>query len=256
MPNYQCSECGSKNTDEFTETQIHCRDCGAITDKNAEYIPPEPEENPNFDKPSTSWSKTVKIHDSTEKNIARTLSTIITIIDQLELPPNIAEQAAENYRKIFIKTNFKGRRLASIAAACTYLASKQENYPVSLTLIAETANVERKHVGRDYKFILSKTRKKKPRTRVRDYQNCLEKIIETPKHRNIAEKVIEGARTAGLTQGVNPLGVLAASAYYSAKILGIKTTYRQMAESSRITQRTIKRRKKELTEALLVEVFL
>jgi len=254
----QCCECGSNNVTEFSGDRLHCLDCGVLQDKNQKYTPILNEDNTISKTVSeSSWKKVVKVGNSEEKNIARTLGVIIKIVDELKLGRDVTEQAAENYRRLYIKSSFKGRKLASIAASCVYLACKQRKRPVSLTKIAETADIPRKAVGRDYKYLLSRTRsKRRPITLGQDYTICLNKLAKSEEHRRISLQILDAARSSKLTLGVNPLGVVAGCVYYSAKILGIKTTFRKLSEISRVTEKTIQTRNKELMNSLQVEIKL
>jgi len=59
-----------------------------------------------------------------------------------------------------------------------------------------------------------------------------------------------------ITNGRDPIGVLAAASYIACRLTGEKKTQREIAEVARITEATIRNRCKELTKHVLFTIAL
>jgi transcription initiation factor TFIIB len=70
------------------------------------------------------------------------------------------------------------------------------------------------------------------------------------KEEEIANKILVTARKIGLTCGRGPRGLVAAASYIASVLVGERRTQREIAETAKVTEVTIRNRYKELVEKL------
>ncbi|MCA9485604.1 MAG: hypothetical protein KC506_02050, partial [Nanoarchaeota archaeon] len=128
------------------------------------------------------------------------------------------------------------------------------NIPRTLDEISEASDVERKEIGRTYRFIVRKLKIKVTPSSPKDYILRFSSILHlSPKTQNEAFKILKKADISELTSGRGPAGIAAAALYVAALLNDEKKTQREVADVAGITEVTIRNRYKELTERLGLE---
>ncbi|MBU0907432.1 MAG: hypothetical protein KKE05_04730, partial [Nanoarchaeota archaeon] len=116
------------------------------------------------------------------------------------------------------------------------------------------SDVERKEIGRTYRFIVRKLKIKVTPSSPKDYILRFSSILHlSPKTQNEAFKILKKADISELTSGRGPAGIAAAALYVAALLNDEKKTQREVADVAGITEVTIRNRYKELTERLGLE---
>lgn len=100
------------------------------------------------------WQRRIRVSDATERNLAFALSEITKIANNLNLPKNILETASLIYRKAVKERLIRGRSIQGVTSAAIYLACRQCGLPRTLEEIAQASNVNKKEVGRSYRFLI------------------------------------------------------------------------------------------------------
>lgn len=151
----------------------------------------------------------------------------------------------------------RGRSIEAVIAACVYAACRLLKVPRTLDEIADVSRVDKKEIGRSFRFIarhLNLTPKKlfvKPT----DYVNKFaDELGLSEKVRRRAIEILEEAYQRGLTSGKSPAGLVAAALYIASLMEGEKRTQREVAEVARVTEVTVRNRYKELVEKLNLKV--
>ncbi|AEH23741.1 transcription initiation factor IIB [Pyrococcus yayanosii] len=199
------------------------------------------------------WQSRLRVSDAAERNLAFALSELDRITAQLKLPKHVEEEAARLYREAVRRGLIRGRSIESVIAACVYAACRLLKVPRTLDEISDISRVDKKEIGRSYRFIarnLNLTPKKlfvKPT----DYVNKFaDELGLSEKVRRKAVEILEEAYRKGLTSGKSPAGLVAAALYIASLLEGEKRTQREVAEIARVTEVTVRNRYKELVEKL------
>jgi transcription initiation factor TFIIB len=100
------------------------------------------------------WQRRIRVSDATERNLAFALSEITKISNNLNLPKNILETASVIYRKAVKERLIRGRSIQGVTSAAIYLACRQCGLPRTLDEIAQSSTVNKKEVGRSYRFLI------------------------------------------------------------------------------------------------------
>ena len=203
------------------------------------------------------WDRRSKISDSGERNLAFALSELTKWTYKLNLPRNVLDTAALNYRQAINKHLIRGRSIRGIAAASIYMACRQCNVIRTLDEVTKEAHISKKEMGRNYRFLLRVLRTKvpaaDPQRYVSRFVNQLQLSGETEM---IALKIIEQATEMKITIGRGPAGMAAAATYLASFLMDDRRTQGEIAKGANVTEVTIRNRYKELSKRLLFRVMI
>ena len=203
------------------------------------------------------WQRRIRVSDATERNLAFALSEISKIVNNLNLPKNIQETASVIYRKAVKEGLIRGRSIQGVTAATIYVACRQCGVARTLDDIAQASIVNKKEVGRCYRFLLNQLNYYIPPVKTSQYltkfsnQLTMEGTAE-----EIAHRILFVAKELKLTSGRGPAGIAAAASYIASTLTGERRTQREVAEIAQVTEVTIRNRYKELAERLQFIVYL
>jgi len=203
------------------------------------------------------WQRRIRVSDATERNLAFALSEISKIANSLSLPKNILETASVIYRKAVKERLIRGRSIQGVTAAAIYVACRQCGLARTLDEIAQASNINKKEVGRSYRFLVKELDyfipPLKPSQYVTKFSN---QLTMQGKVEEIAHKILAAAKELKLTSGRGPTGIAAAASYIASVLTGERKTQREIAEIAQVTEVTIRNRYKELVERLQFVISL
>jgi len=203
------------------------------------------------------WQRRIRVSDATERNLAFALSEITKISNNLNLPKNILETASVIYRKAVKEKLIRGRSIQGVTSAAIYLACRQCGLPRTLDEIAQCSMVNKKEVGRSYRFLVRELNYSIPPLRPSQYiTKFSNQLTMQGKVEEIAHKILASAKELKLTSGRGPTGIAAAASYVASVLTGERKTQREIAEIAQVTEVTIRNRYKELVERLLFQISI
>jgi len=195
-----------------------------------------------------------RVSTSIERNLRLAMAELRVISSYLNLPNVVRDEAARIYNYVLQRGLVRGRSMESVIAACLYAACRSYDIPRTLDEMATASDVERKEIGRTYRFIIRKLGITIKQSSPKDYVSRFSSVLKlSPKTQNDALKVLREAEEAELTSGRGPAGIAAAALYVAALINDEKKTQREVADVAGITEVTIRNRYKELIEKLKLE---
>jgi transcription initiation factor TFIIB len=172
----------------------------------------------------------------------------------LDLPNVVKDEAARVYNFVLQRGLIRGRSMESVIASCIYAACRSYSIPRTLDEISAASEVERKEIGRTYRFIVRKIGIKVTPSSPKDYISRFASVLHlSPKTQNEALKILKKAEITELTSGRGPAGIAAAALYVAALLNDEKKTQREVADVAGITEVTIRNRYKELLDKLDLE---
>lgn len=289
----KCPECGSINLvyDE-QKGEITCKDCGLVIEEKMVDLGQEwrqfeegqkrgrsgaPLSIQKFDKGLTTnigeisdiyrlkgtkktrkflrlkkWQE--RVSTSIERNLRLAMVELRRVASFLNLPNVVKDEASRIYNFVLQRGMVRGRGMESVIAACIYAACRSYNIPRTLDEIANASDVDRKEIGRTYRFITRKLVIKVTPSNPKDYIPRFASILHlSPRTQNNALKILRKAEFLELTSGRGPAGIAAAALYVAALLNDEKRTQREVADVAGITEVTIRNRYKELLEKLDLE---
>jgi len=195
-----------------------------------------------------------RISTAIERNLKLALAELKRVASYLKLPGSVEEEAARVYTMAVQKGLVRGRSMESVVAGALYAACRRHEVPRTLDELSEASGIEKKEIGRTYRFV---TRElgitilpSNPADYIARFSSALKLSAETQSN---AIEILESAQKAELTSGRGPTGIAAAALYVSALLHGEKRTQREVADVAGVTEVTIRNRYKELLDKLKLE---
>jgi transcription initiation factor TFIIB len=203
------------------------------------------------------WQQRIRVSNATERNLAFALTELDRVASRLSLPKNVRETASMVYRKAVEKGLIRGRSIEGVAAASLYAACRQCKVPRTLDEIANAAKINRKEIGRTYRFVSRELGiSLKPTTPVDYVPRFGSELNLSGEVQSKAIEILKKAMSQELTSGRGPTGVSAAAIYIASVLLGERRTQREVADVAGVTEVTIRNRYKELAERLDIEITI
>ena len=195
-----------------------------------------------------------RISTAIERNLKLALAELKRVSSYLKLPKSVEEEAARIYTLAVQRGLVRGRSMESVVAGSLYASCRRHDVPRTLDELSEASGIEKKEVGRTYRFV---TRElgitilpSNPADYIARFATSLKLTAET---QSKAIELLERAQKAELTSGRGPTGIAAAALYVATLLHGEKRTQREVADVAGVTEVTIRNRYKELLEELNLE---
>jgi transcription initiation factor TFIIB len=198
------------------------------------------------------WHK--RLIESKDRNLSFALSELQRIISFLNLPKPVHERIARYYEEAVDKGLVRGRSIESVIAALVYAVSRQFGTPRTLDEIAEASGLEKREIGRTYRYVARELNVRILPADPKDFVPRFCSILNlSDKVQAQAIKILNKAKKFDITSGKGPTGVAAAAIYIACVLVGEKRTQREVASIVNVTEVTIRNRYKELVEKLGLE---
>ncbi len=192
-----------------------------------------------------------RISTAIERNLKFALAELRRVASYLHIPPIVEERAARTYRMAAERGLVRGRSMESVVAGVLYAACRKYTIPKTLDEIASAFPLDKKEVGKTYRFICRELGIRILPTNPLDYVYRFSSELNlAPKTQSKAIEIIKAAQEKEITSGKGPTGIAAAALYVAALLSGDKRTQREVADVARVTEVTIRNRYKELIEKL------
>ncbi len=193
----------------------------------------------------------IRISTAIERNLKVALAELKRVSSFLKLPKSVEEEAARIYRLAVQKGLVRGRSMESVVAGALYAACRRHEVPRTLDEMGEASGIEKKEIGRTYRFVTRELeisiKPSNPADYIPRFASALKLSAET---QSKAVEILEMARDIELTSGRGPTGIAAAALYVASLIHGEKRTQREVADVAGVTEVTIRNRYKELIKRL------
>lgn len=203
------------------------------------------------------WHKRASIATSMERNLAIALSELDRIASYLGLPDSIRESAALLYRKCIKAELIRGRLIESVVSAVIYATCRLHGIPRTLDEISKVSGIEKKEIGRAYRFVRRELDLEVPLTDPSQYVPKFTAALKlSGKVQEKAILLLKKAVAKGLISGRGPTGVAAAAVYIASAMFGERRTQKEVADVAGVTEVTIRNRYRELKKELGLKVAL
>jgi transcription initiation factor TFIIB len=203
------------------------------------------------------WQSRIRVSDATERNLTFALSELDRMASNLDLQKNLRECSAKIYRDAVEAHLIRGRSIEGVAAASLYAACRMYKIPRTLNEIADVARVDKKEIGRSFRFISNELMLNLNPTKPIDFlPRFISELQLTTKCHKTAKAVIRMAEERGLTSGRGPTGVCAAAIYTATILTKERRTQRKVARITGVTEVTVRNRFSELIENIDLGISL
>ncbi len=197
------------------------------------------------------WQERIRTKDAGERNLQFALSEIDRMSSSLGIPDSVREVASVLYRKALSEDLIRGRSIEGVATACLYAACRREGLPRSLEEIEAVSRVERKEIGRTYRYVSQTLGLEMQPVDPKQYvPRYCSKLGLSEKVKTKSMEIIDVTAEKGLLSGKSPTGYAAAAIYAAALLCNEKKTQKEVAEVAQVTEVTIRNRYQEQIEAM------
>ena len=201
------------------------------------------------------WQRRIRVSDAMERNLTFALSELDRMASALSLPKNLRETSSKIYRNAVKSHLIRGRSIEGVAAASIYAGCRLCKIPRTLQEIAEVARVDKKEIGRCYRFISNKLCLNAGPTSPVEYISRFASGLKlSGKCQSTARQILVVAAKRGLTSGRGPTGVAAAALYLASVVEKERRTQRDIAKVAQVTEVTVRNRFKELITRLNINI--
>ena len=198
------------------------------------------------------WQK--RLSTVMEKNLKIALGELRRLSSFLNLPSSIEEEAGKVYTEAVQKNLVRGRSIESVVAGVVYAACRRQNIPRTLDEIAEASGIDKKEIGRSYRYITRELRIKILPSNPVDYISRFASVLNYgAETQSRAVEILSKALSLELTSGRGPIGIAAAALYIAGLLEGERKTQRDISDVSGVTEVTIRNRYKEIISKLNLE---
>tara|TARA_Y100000310_G_scaffold162833_1_gene162770 strand:- start:3912 stop:4832 length:921 start_codon:yes stop_codon:yes gene_type:complete len=188
-----------------------------------------------------------RISTAIERNLKLALAELKRVASYLKLPRSVEEEAAKIYTMAVQRGLVRGRSMESVVAGALYAACRRHEVPRTLDELSEASGIEKKEVGRTYRFITRELGIRILPSNPVDYIPRFASALKlSPETQSKSVEILEMAEAVDLTSGRGPTGIAAASLYVAALMNDEKRTQREVADVAGVTEVTIRNRYKEL----------
>ena len=192
-----------------------------------------------------------RISTAIERNLKLALAELKRVSSYLKLPKSVEEESARIYTLAVQRGLVRGRSMESVVAGALYAACRRHDVPRTLDELSEASGIEKKEIGRTYRFVTRELGINILPSNPSDYIARFSSALKlSPETQSKSIEILESAQKAELTSGRGPTGIAAAALYVSALIHGEKRTQREVADVAGVAEVTIRNRYKELLEEL------
>ncbi len=192
-----------------------------------------------------------RISTAIERNLKLALAELKRVASYLKLPKSVEEESSRIYTMAVQRGLVRGRSMESVVAGALYAACRRHEVPRTLDELSEASGIDKKEIGRTYRFITRelgiRILPSNPVDYIARFASALNLNAET---QSKAVEILEKAQEAELTSGRGPTGIAAASLYVAALVNNEKRTQREVADIAGVTEVTIRNRYKELLKEL------
>jgi len=196
-----------------------------------------------------------RISTAIERNLKLALAELKRVASYLKLPKSVEEESARIYTMAVQRGLVRGRSMESVVAGALYAACRRHEVPRTLEELSEASGIDKKEVGRTYRFVTRelgiRILPSNPVDYIARFASALNLNANT---QSKAVEILEKAQKAELTSGRGPTGIAAASLYVAALMNNEKRTQREVADIAGVTEVTIRNRYKELLKELNLEI--
>ena len=198
-----------------------------------------------------TWHERSRTKDAGERNLQFALSETDRMASALGVPRSVREIASVLYRRALDEDLIRGRSIEGVATGTLYAACRMDGIPRSLAEVAAVSRVDRKEIGRTYRYVaqelgleMEPVDPKKYVPRFTSELGLSEEAVAK------ANEIIDTTAEMGMLSGKSPTGYAAAAIYAAALLCNEKVTQRAVADAAQVTEVTIRNRYQEQIEAM------
>lgn len=197
------------------------------------------------------WQERIRTSGAGERTLQFALGEIDRMASALGVPQSVREVACVLYRRALTDDLIRGRSVEGVTAAALYAACRRGGLPRSLDEITEVSRIERKEIGRTYRYLARELgldmEPVDPSRYVPRFRSALglSEAVETT-----AAEVVDRAAAKGALSGKSPIGFAAGALYVASLLCDEDVTQEDVAAVAQVTSVTVRNHYQAQADAL------
>jgi transcription initiation factor TFIIB len=193
--------------------------------------------------------------NSLEVNFSTALNQLATISSFLKIPNYVEKEAAVIYRQAAEKGLTVKRSIESIVVGSLYVATRVHSIPKSMEEFVSASKITKKVLGKTYKLIVRELKIKLiPSDPVEFVPRFASALGLSAKVQTRAVEYIVTAKEKEMLSGLSPISVAATTLYLAGLVEGERKTQKDVADTTGITEATLRSRCKDFMRDLKIDV--
>ena len=178
---------------------------------------------------------------SSDRTLLNAFRIISTMADRINLTKTIVDRANVLFKMVSDGKHLKGRSNDAIAAACLYIACRQEGVPRTFKEIVAVSTVSKKEIGRCFKLILKAHETSVDLITTGDFMSRFCGTLSLSREvQKAATCIAKKAVDLDIVPGRSPISVAAAAIYMASQASDDKRTQREIADIAGVADVTIR----------------
>ena len=199
-----------------------------------------------------NWQK--RLVSSKDRNFGYAMSELERISSALNLPRNLQEEIGTMYEKALEEGLVKGRSIEAVIGSLVYALSREYGSPRLMSEICEVTGVNKRDLGRTYRYIARKLNLRVVPAKAIDYvPRCATLLSLSDKTQIKAKQYLKRIKREEDVSGKGPIGLAAATLYIAGLMNDEFVSQRKIAEAIGVTEVTIRNRCKDIAKTLGIE---
>lgn len=246
---WECPHCGGNQLqNHHEEIPKVCKECGLIADSDiSSDITKAISLDETKDSQNQSWTETVGITNSTEKQVALALNHLEEIAEALRLPQEIRKTIAEKYGELAVTNFTDGRPREHVVGATVYNVARANGRAIPLARVTEALDTPQTDLHKLARRIHTELELSHSGCKSVDYVDFLCADLEIDQEqKERAIDILELYDNKTDKRGGNPVGTACASLYLSCNQ---EIPQRVFASAGGLSQETLRVHLKSLRES-------
>jgi transcription initiation factor TFIIB len=201
------------------------------------------------------WERRMRLSGPSKASLVSGMSDINTISSRMSLSRNVRDAAIMIFKRAVQKKLLRGRSTDGIVLASIYAACRQCGMPYTLYEFSNVSNLDKKEVGKNYRFLAANLSLQLMPILPQDYVvRFCDDLSLTKRTQDKTLEIIEKAEHQELISGRSPTGVVAAAIYMASVLCRESITQKNIADVAGVTEVTVRNRYKELSDRLGINI--
>lgn len=172
-------------------------------------------------------------------------------VSALELGQEVHERVVELIEESRDKGLMRGRDFDEMLAATVYVAAREQQQPRTLAEISDVTGVDKKRIGRSYRYLGRNLDVRVVPPRPQDYLDYFaDKLALDEAVQQRAAELIDDAAGTGLLSGKSSKAIAATALYVAARMAGEERTIKEVAETLDVTPITVRTRAEDFASEM------
>lgn len=176
-----------------------------------------------------------------DRTLTNAFKEVSNMAAKLNLPKSIVDRCKTLFKQVYQEKQLRGRANDAVAAACLFIACRQEDVPRSFKEICAVSRHPKKEIGKCFKLIRLATNTEVNPISTTDFMSRYCSTLQLPASvQKAASHIAKTAVELDLAPGRSYLSVAAASIYMASQASELKKSQKEVGDVVRVADSTIR----------------